>query len=142
MENKICNASNTLENTLRNEKENDKSFNKICIVHYNCRGMTWGDRIYELERAVSKIDWDIIRLSEIRREGEKLVRRKNGNYWYYCGERKGYRGVRLYIKGKIWSKVEAVKMVSERICGLKLAIGGGGECKLVIIQVYLSLIHI
>lgn len=58
-------------------------------------------QIYEFESAMHKIKWDIVRISETRREGERLVKRKNGNYFYLYGEKKGYRGTGFYVRGKI-----------------------------------------
>jgi len=51
------------------------------------------ERLKEFESAVKDINWDIIGLSEVRRSGEGLSRRRNSNLFYYYGQTKGYRGI-------------------------------------------------
>ncbi len=48
--------------------------------------------MYLFEKQLEKIKWDIVGLAEIRREGESLTKRHNGNEFYYYRETKGYRG--------------------------------------------------
>lgn len=83
---------------------------------------------------MQKVRWDIVGLAEVRRKGNELIQRKNGNYLYYSGETKGYKGVGFYINARIWKKIKEIKQVNERICVLKLEI----ERKILatIIQVY------
>lgn len=76
----------------------------------------------EFENAIRDIKWDIIVLLEMRKRGENLVKRKNGNYLYYYGETKGYRGIGFYIRGELWKNVIEVKRISERIGVLKIKI--------------------
>ena len=78
-------------------------------MHYNTRGLASEERLHEFEIVLDKIDWDIVGLSEVRKEGEWLIRRKNRNYLYYYGETKGQKGVGFYIRGEIWEKVEEIK---------------------------------
>jgi exonuclease III len=96
--------------------------------------MVGEERMCEFENALEKINWEIVGLSEVRRIGENLIKRKNGNYFYYFGETKGYRGVGFYINAKIWNKVYEIKSVNERICTLK--IDYSKRIKMTIIQVY------
>ncbi len=62
------------------------------VLHYNCRGLTNEERMTEFETALDKIKWDVVGTSEIRKQGEGLLRRNNGNHFYYFGETKGSRG--------------------------------------------------
>ncbi len=72
----------------KNEKR--KTLN---ISHYNCLGSANEDQLYEFERGIQKIKWDIVGLVEVRREGERLQKRKNGNYLYITmGKQKDIEG--------------------------------------------------
>lgn len=62
------------------------------ILYYNSRGLA-----NEFERALERIKWDVAGVSELRREEERLIKRKNGNYFYYFGETKGHREIGFYI---------------------------------------------
>lgn len=46
------------------------------ILYFNCRGLENEDRIYELKKALDKIEWDLIGLSEVRNIWEGLINRK------------------------------------------------------------------
>lgn len=104
------------------------------VHYYNCRGMAGEERVIEFENALQKINWNIVGLSEVRREGENLVRRKNGNYFYYFGETKGQKGIGFYIRGDIWNRVCEIKGINERMGLIKLEFGK--KWKIAIIQVY------
>ncbi len=67
-----------------------RSFN-LNLLYFNCRELLNKDRLYLLEKEVDKIKWDIIVLTEVRRLGGR-DEKKNGNYFYYFGCTKGYRG--------------------------------------------------
>ena len=43
-------------------------------------------RMLEFKKTIEGIKWDIIGISEVRKESENFSRRRNGNYF------KGYRG--------------------------------------------------
>ncbi len=90
-----------------------KKSNKLEILHFNCRGLASEERIYELEKALDKIRWDIIGLLEVRREGEKLIRRFNNNYFYYFGSTKGYRGMGFYVNKSLVPKIIEIKAFSD-----------------------------
>jgi len=107
---------------------------KLQVLHFNCRGLADKARMYEFEKAVKNIKWDVIGISEIRREGEKLERKVNGNLFYYYGETRGYRGTGFYIHKNVTNRVLKVKGISERISILKLKIQE--KVNLNIIQVY------
>ncbi len=70
------------------------------------------ERLYEFERALDKIKWDTVGISEVRKQGEELIKRKNKNY--FCLKRKRVqRG--MIIHKDIFPKIMKVQGTSERI---------------------------
>jgi len=104
------------------------------ICHFNCRGLANEPRIYELEQALSKIKFDIVGLSEVRKLGEGLYRRRNGNYFYYYGKTKGYRGVGFYINKELMRKISLIRAYSDRIRILKIQVEK--NLKIAVFQIY------
>ncbi len=92
--------------------QNSKGKTNINVITFNTWGLTNPEYILEFELAVEKIKFD----SEIRREGEKLQKWENGNYFYYSGQSKGYRGTGFYIHRQWVGRVAETKSISERIC--------------------------
>ena len=124
----------TNKSTGKKVKNKGKFKLEMNLHSYNCRGLAGEDRVIELENALQKIKWGIVGLSEVRKEGENLVKRKNGNYFYYFGETKGQKGIGFYVRGDIWNKVYEIKGINERIGLIK--IDYGMKWKMTIIQVY------
>ena len=58
---------------------------------------------------MGKIGWGIVGLSEVRRVGEELIQRKDGNYFFLYGETKDYRGVGFYISERMWKRVKDLR---------------------------------
>ncbi len=83
---------------------------------------------------MEKIRWDILGLAEVRKKGEKLIIRKNGNLFYYYRETKGFRGIGFYLARYLKNRVLECKGIIERIGCLKIRIGKG--INVTIIQVY------
>ena len=108
--------------------------NELQILYYNCRGLANEERLVEFERALEGIKWNIVGLTEVRRVGENLIKRKNGHYLYYFGETKGYRGTWFYIHKDIMNRVILVKSVCERISVIKIEVQNG--VNMTLIQVY------
>ncbi len=77
-----------------------------------------------MKKNLENVKRDILDLGEIKRKREKLMTRKNGNYWYCYRKRTGYRGIGFYIKGNWKNKIINVKGVTERV-GYKIAKGKG-----------------
>lgn len=107
---------------------------KLEVLYYNTRGLANEDRLVEFETALEKVRWNIVGTSEVCKEGEGLIKRKNGNYLYYYGETKGQKEVGFYIRNEIWRKITESKKISERTCLLKMEIDENRE--LLIVQVY------
>lgn len=89
------------------------------ILHYNCLGIT------------NKIITESIRKNQLRynrdiRDKKKgnmnPVRRRNGNYLFYNGTSKGYRGVGFYVNERIINRVMGIKLKSERVAVLKIKV--------------------
>ena len=114
----------------KGRKERKRELN---ILHFNCRGLANEERVQEFENALQSVKWDIIGLSEVRREGENLIRRRNGNFFYYYGETKGYRGIGFYVKEDLGKDIIEVKGITERVGILKIKIDG--ELVLTVLQV-------
>lgn len=104
------------------------------IIHYNCQGIANEERVYEFERELGKIKWDIIGISETRRCGEELTKRNNGNWLFSYGETKGHRGVGFYVKNSLTNRIIECKGINERIAVLKLKLNS--LTNITIIQVY------
>lgn len=118
-------------------KENNnsgKNGQKLNICTFNCQGLASKERLFEFENACREASFDIVGISECRTLGEKLLELKNGNYFYYRGDTKGYRGVGFYIHKKWTKKVIKVGSSSDRIGFVKLEIGS--KVNLLIVQVY------
>lgn len=71
---------------------------------------------------------------EIRKKGEGLFRRKNGNHFYYFGETKGYKGVGFIVNETEWDKISEIKGINEQIWVLKT--GLRQTINLALVQVY------
>ncbi len=66
--------------------------------------------------------------------GEKLMKLKNGNYFFYYGLTKGYRGTGFYIHKNWINKIIDVRRITERISLIKLDLNK--KTKLLILQIY------
>lgn len=55
------------------------------IAAYNCRSLLGDHQLTDLENEASKIKWDVIGLSEVRRKGEALITLPSGNTLFYKG---------------------------------------------------------
>ena len=87
----------------------------------------------ELEIAMKDKSYDIVGLSEIRRVGEAVLEKQNGDLFSFVGETKGQRGVGFLVNKRVKNYVEGVLGISERITLLKLKIF---LTRITIIQVY------
>ncbi len=73
------------------------------------------ERLYQFEKNLENVKWDKVGLGKVRRKREKLMTKKNGNYWYYFGESKGYRGIGFYTKAYWKNKIIEMKGITERV---------------------------
>ena len=138
----VSNASSIKKNATKPDnvqpsktpRKNRKKYKNLKILYFNCQGLANETRLYELENALQSTKYDIIGLSEIKRCGERMIVRNNGNVFYYYGETIGYRGVGFYISNRLVNHISEIKGVSERIACLKMKVDK--NTNLLIIQVY------
>ncbi|GBP23596.1 hypothetical protein EVAR_80212_1 [Eumeta japonica] len=80
-----------------NNQSNDKTKCDIHIPSINTRSLRTPEKLIELETEINEIKWDIVGISEMRRQGEGIE--DYGNHMlYYKGETPGQYGVGLLIK--------------------------------------------
>ena len=91
------NLSATL-NTLRKEKKQE---GEIIIATFNVRTLGAEEREIELNNALQNMKVDILGLSEVRRFGEAIIEKQNGDMFSYIGETKGQKGVGFIIKRQL-----------------------------------------
>ncbi len=125
---------NPLKMNQKNNKEKRKQPKNLKIITFNCRGLASKKRMYEFEQTCNKINYDIIGLSEIRKNGEKFWVNTEGNYCHYFEQTTGYRGTGFYIHKSTSSRILEVKGITERISILKIEVDRGTT--LMIAQVY------
>uniref|UniRef100_A0A6P7H265 Uncharacterized protein LOC114343528 n=1 Tax=Diabrotica virgifera virgifera TaxID=50390 RepID=A0A6P7H265_DIAVI len=69
------------------------------IATYNARSLSTEERFEEMEEELSKVNWDIVGISEVKKKGENLISLPSGHRWYYKGEEESIvRGVLKFIQ--------------------------------------------
>ncbi|CAG4972652.1 unnamed protein product [Parnassius apollo] len=97
--------------------------------------MRTDEKILELEKAVDKLHWHIIRLSEVRREGEDTVILESGNLFYHReGDHLSQGGVGFIVHKSLVNNVVKIESASTRVAYLILRISKRYSQK--VIQVY------
>ena len=67
------------------------------ICTYNAPSLSSDDRMIELEEEISRIKWNIIGLSKVRRKGKgSIILNNTGHKVYYSGSDEQRHGVRLH----------------------------------------------
>ncbi|KAI5651324.1 craniofacial development protein 2-like [Phthorimaea operculella] len=109
------------------------SDHKLNILTYNVRTLSSEERLIELENALENINWDIVGLSEVRREGEECIERGT-NVFYYSGVAGGQSGVGFLVSKRWINNIQEFIAYSDRIAVLKFRIS---ETQiLTVIQIY------
>lgn len=87
-----------------------------------------------LEEELKKVEWRVVGLAEIHREGEGCTRLENGDLFYYSGG-KGDHGGTGFIVSRKYNDQEVIKFesFSTRVTVLTLVVC---NCKVALIQVY------
>ena len=75
--------------------------NRLTISTLNVNTLKTKEREEELNIALEDVLYDIIGLCEVRRLGEAIIEKDNGDIFCYKGETKGQRGVGFLIKNKL-----------------------------------------
>jgi endonuclease/exonuclease/phosphatase family metal-dependent hydrolase len=108
---------------------------QLYLATYNTRTLRTDAKLIELEKAIGKLRWDIIGLSEVRRQGEDSIILDSGNLLYYReGDKQSFGGVGFIIHKSLVNNVLTIGSVSTRIAFLILKISE--KHSLNIIQVY------
>lgn len=108
---------------------------KILVATYNIQSMAKDEKLFELEEELTKIKWDIVGLSEIKRRGEQCLDLNSGNRLYYTGnENETYGGVGFLIRKNLIPYITTYKSVSDRVAYIILELPKENKIKL--IQVY------
>lgn len=117
----------------RGTKKKNAIKNTTYIGTYNVRTLRTTEKEWELDNALREIKFDIIGLGEIRKLGENIVEKRNGNLLYYIGKTKGQKGVGFLVHKHLKHQIQEFIGVSDRIAALKLEID---KTKTIIIQIY------
>ncbi|XP_052742326.1 craniofacial development protein 2-like [Bicyclus anynana] len=108
---------------------------RLDLATYNARTLRSDEKVIELEEVMSKLHWDIIGLSEVRREGEGSIILESGNMLYYReGDQQSQGGVGFIVHKSLVNNVVKVESVSSRVAFLVLRITKRYSLK--VIQVY------
>jgi exonuclease III len=108
---------------------------KLNIATFNVRTLMNNERITELEYATEEVKWDIIGISEIRREGEAIMEKSNNYIFYYSGKKQGKNGVGFWVKSNLKEHIQEFTGISDRIAMLTIKLPGYTK-KWSIIQIY------
>ena len=112
-----------------------RSKRTLHLATYNTRTLRTDEKIKELEEEVGKLKWNIIGLSEVRRQGEDTVILKSGNLFYHReGEHLSQGGIGFLVHRSLVNNVTQVESVSARVAYLILRISERYSLK--VIQVY------
>ncbi|CAK1595369.1 unnamed protein product [Parnassius mnemosyne] len=106
----------------------------IHIATYNTLSLRAEESLQEVLYSIKDIKWDIIGLSEVRRNGEAIVE-YNQFILYYKGETPGRHGVGLLIKKELKNFIVEINGISERIAILNVKIPSDKEIWS-IVQIY------
>lgn len=107
----------------------------LALATYNTRTLRTDEKIVELEEELSKLRWDIVGLSEVRREGEDTIILKSGNLLYFReGDQQSQGGVGFIVHKSLVNNVVKIESVSTRVVYLILRITKRYSLK--VIQVY------
>ncbi|XP_072938827.1 uncharacterized protein [Epargyreus clarus] len=113
-------------------------YHKRRLLHlatYNTRTLRNDEKIYELEEEIGKLNWSIIGLSEVRRQGEDSTILKSGNLLYHReGEHLSQGGVGFIVNKSLVNNIVEIKSVSPRVAYLILRVSKRYSLK--VIQVY------
>jgi exonuclease III len=120
----------------KNHRVNMGCGREIQIATYNVRTLLGEAKLVELEEELSKINWHIVGLAEVRRHGEELEILKSGNLLYTRGrENESQSGVGFLVHKELASNVTDFKSSSDRVAMIVIRLNKRYSMK--IIQVYM-----
>lgn len=106
---------------------------EILVSTLNVRTLSNEAYLLELENAISKIKFDVIGLSEVKRNGEGIVETKDFSF-YHFGTSTKLAGVGFLIHKKWKNNQKIFKSISSRVTTLTLSVNE--KETLSVIQVY------
>ncbi|XP_038206257.1 uncharacterized protein LOC119828225 [Zerene cesonia] len=107
----------------------------LALVTYNARTLRTDEKIIELEVELSKLRWDVIGLSEVRRQGEDTITLTSGNLFFFReGDQQSQGGIGFIVHKSLINNIVSIKSVSSRVAYLILRISKRYSMK--VIQVY------
>ena len=92
------------------------------IGTYSCRSLRTDVRVTELKESLEEINWSIIGLSKIQREGQMSISLSSGNDLYYSGNSTKKHGVVFMVKKSLAENVTGFRGISDRIAELTVQI--------------------
>ena len=106
------------------------------ICTYNARSLSSDDRVIELGDEISRMKWNIIGLSEVRRKGKgSIILNNSGHTVYYSGSDEQRYGVGFMVNKNIAHNVISFRGLPDREAVLTVCINKCYQLKCV--QVYL-----
>lgn len=96
---------------------------KFHLCSFNCRTMSKDIHQYLMEQALSKIKYDVIGLSELKRDGEEIIE-GNSFILYFNGSTKNSCSVGFLVNKKWKDQISEFIGISERVAVLILTING------------------
>ncbi|KAJ0171982.1 hypothetical protein K1T71_012745 [Dendrolimus kikuchii] len=104
---------------------------KLTLATYNGRTIRLDSHLTELEVELSRINWHILGLSEVRREGEDTITLESGHLLYFReGDRASQGGVGFLVNKTLVNNVVEVNSVSNRVAYLVLKLTNSGSTKM------------
>lgn len=100
-------------------KLKNKQENKLLICTYNTRTLLSKEKFIEFKNALTSINYDIIGLSEVRRQGYNIQEDESHIFCYY-GQTQGHLGVGFLIRKKYKLNILSFVGLSERVAILNL----------------------
>lgn len=105
----------------------------MILATLNVRSLRTKEKELELENAIRDLKYDVLGISEMRKYGEAIIERTNGDILSYIGETKGQKGVAFIVHKYLKPNIQEIIGISKRIAILILLKNG---LKITIIQVY------
>ncbi|XP_072389355.1 uncharacterized protein [Diabrotica undecimpunctata] len=108
---------------------------QLLLATYSIQSIAKDEKVYELEEELSKLKWDIVGLSEVKRRGEHCMHPNSGNRLYYTGQiHETYGGVGFLIKKYLTPYISTYKNVSDRLAYIIIDLDN--KTKIKVIQAY------
>jgi exonuclease III len=112
-----------IPNQHKNRRKSTKNASKFFLSSFNTQTMSNDFHLLQMKNALKNIEYDIVGLCEVKREGEKKEKKNT--------RRRGSVGLIVNIK---WKKnIKFFKSFSDRVCMVVLDFGNSS---LAVIQVY------